>query len=192
MLAVAALAAMASCGNRAEAPASIVDSGELAEMITAKISEISSDSIGSQVVVNLNNPVDSQENDQTLEILAIVLGLGMPSVVVVGIIYMMCLFSYRKRRDHNQIISLALQRGVELPKEFYMGECRQPKSRLNSALTWLAIGIGTLIFSIGCSDHWFGFGLSAILILLGIAKLIVWFVERPHRSKEEADQCSEN
>lgn len=177
-----------------------VDTEALSEKISDKLREIpASDSLGNTIVIKLDAEAHDDfsgigDSEVLIAIVGIIFVFGAPVVIVIGVVYVICRFSYRRQRDRNSVITMALQQGVELPKEFYLNAAGKKRSELCSSLTWIAWGVGFLIVALSCGSRGIGIGIASIPILIGGARLIAWRVERRRQSNvqdDSAEQCPE-
>lgn len=126
-------------------------------------------------------------------IIAIIVGCAMLILICVLPIFFICYFIYRKRVARYRIIEKAIENKIELPEKI-LAELetstseRQAKSPFESAMVWVAWGIGIMLFFIYCNNYKLA-GLCVIPLLVGIAKLITYFIERKNNntSKSEID-----
>ena len=88
-----------------------------------------------------------------------------------------------RQREHNKLIEKAIECNYPLPDDFFKAPKRH-RSRLQSALVWIAWGVGIISFCLIMSNDTV-YAIGLIPLLVGIAKLITYFVE--DRKKEDAE-----
>lgn len=119
---------------------------------------------------------DNQVSEICEMIISIVAILAVP---LAAIIILLIVTHSRRRRllDKYAVIESAMRSGVELPEEFYTGQSRINISlhTLHSALIWIACGATTMLFFIVVGSEEMA-ALMTLLIFVGVAKLIVYFV----------------
>ena len=114
-----------------------------------------------------------------------------PIILFIAIAIVICtffLFRYRGRRDMQQTIRTAIEKGQELTPELIasLGKPRQPSKQqdLRLALIWLAVAAGICLFGMGMGrieEEVFSImlSISAFPAMLGLAYIIMWrFTER--------------
>lgn len=162
------------------------------------------DSIGAQQVVigDKNNEqwlqlekIRLQHNEEMMQyyvgIVAIIVGCAMLILICVLPVFIICYFIYRKRIWRYRILEKAIENKVELPEkllediEATQSE-KRAKSPLESAFMWIACGVGVMLFNIFCNNYALA-GLCIIPLLVGIAKLATYFIERNNHSNKTND-----
>lgn len=108
------------------------------------LSDVKADSTGN-IIVNINIPEDDYDDD----VPAFVAPVALISVIGVFIapvmmVFFICYFIYRTKRDRNRVIYESVVSGHQLPAEFY--KSRPRKIRFQSAVAWLAWSIGLFVF----------------------------------------------
>lgn len=115
--------------------------------------------------------------------------IGVVFIVFIAIIapVLIVFFAIRgitsRQREHNKLIEKAIESNYPLPDNFFSAPKRS-KSRLQSGLVWLAWGLGIIGFCLIISDDTV-YAIGLIPSLVGVAKLITYFVE--DRKKEDAE-----
>lgn len=127
-------------------------------------------------------------SDNMIAIIAIIFGVLTPFLSIVAIVFIALLFAHKKRKLRYHTIELAISNGRDLPDSFYESfDNKNGRSRLQSALVWIAWGIGIALFLL-CVDDIESAFIAAIPLLVGAAKLITYFIEdRPKKVKEDAE-----
>ncbi|MCM1331552.1 MAG: DUF6249 domain-containing protein [Bacteroides sp.] len=108
------------------------------------LSDVKADSTGN-IIVNINIPEDDYDDG----VPAFVAPVALISVIGVFIapvlmVFFICYFIYRTKRDRNRVIYESVVSGHQLPAEFY--KSRPRKIRFQSAVAWLAWSIGLFAF----------------------------------------------
>lgn len=106
-----------------------------------------------------------------------------PFACVVLIVFFAIRGITSRQREHNKLIEKAIESNYPLPDNFFSAPKRS-KSRLQSGLVWLAWGLGIIGFCLIISDDTV-YAIGLIPSLVGVAKLITYFVE--DRKKEDAE-----
>lgn len=157
-----------------------VDKDELKEIVTEAIhsvSTIETDSVSSSTVVFKGVESDADVDFHRVQLVAIIFGTVTGALIIILPVFLICYFIYRRRTIRYRIIEKAIENNVQLPTEFYKAEDARPRrSRLQSALVWIAWGVGIITFLL-IADGTDGIGFGIIPILVGIAKLITYVVE---------------
>lgn len=123
------------------------------------------------------------DGDNVVEIIAVILIFGTPFLISLA------LFSvwYKIKRDRNRVIEIAIRNNVRIDPMIF-SDYKTPRTRLHSALVWMACGAGIILFFI-CVEAEEAIGLGGVPLFVGIAKLITYFVEdrkqRPQTEKEQ-------
>lgn len=95
-------------------------------------------------------------------------------LVPIAIVFIICLFIFKSKRDRNRLIASAMEHGYSLPSEFLVPR-QVPRVRLQSAINYLAWGIGIFIFfqAVGWEE---ASALMLIPIIIGLGKLIAYCI----------------
>lgn len=183
------LLALSSCSNDE------LDQQKLNESISTAITEYlnKSDSATTKQIsepININiRDVSSSDDLAGHYITAIVfIALIIPFLAVVCIIFIIVRFMFKKVQSRNRIIEKAIENNAQLPEDFFKSHIE--KSRLESALVWIAWGIGIalvlLVLNINNEENAQNtYILGLIPFLVGIAKLITYFVEDHNNNQDE-------
>lgn len=157
---------------------------------------ITIDSANTDSTIAINTPkkdkkteitIIQQSNDgQSIGIVLIVfIAIVTPFACVVLIVFFAIRGITSRQREHNKLIEKAIDNNYPLPNNFFEAP-KQNKSRLQSALVWLAWGIGIIAFCLiisGAKNTAYAIGL--IPLLVGSAKLITYFVEDRKKGNAE-------
>lgn len=118
--------------------------------------------------------------EAAVAIVIIFLIFGFPMVTLIVIIWIIAWFSTRKNRERNRVVAMSIERGIPLPPDYFRSTLA--KSRLQSGLVWIMWGIGIAVFFLVLIGLKSAVALGLIPFLVGMAKLITYFVEdRPQK-----------
>ena len=125
------------------------------------------------------------------EQLALLIPIVVPTVtmlVIGGIIMLITYFRFRRRREVQETIRIAIEKGQELPTEF-LETISSPKNRPKKdqdlrrgvVLTAVGLGIGAFGFLVGEVDA-VGplMGIGSIPLLIGLALTALWILRTRH------------
>ena len=194
-----------SCQRKAITQAEI---DEFSRQINKKIEQLDKiKTSDSSVIINDSSATDSivkikAENDKQKAEITIIQGqndrLKSEGVFIIAIVFiaivtpftslvLIVFFAIRgitcRQRERNKLIEKAIDNNYPLPDDFFSSQ-KNPRTRLQSALVWLAWGIGIISFCLIMSNDTV-YAIGLIPLLVGIAKLITYFVE--DRKKEDAE-----
>ncbi|MYA31745.1 MAG: hypothetical protein F4Y31_10990 [Gammaproteobacteria bacterium] len=109
-------------------------------------------------------------------------------LVIGGIIVLITYFRFRRRREVQETIRIAIEKGQELPTEF-LETISSPKNRPKKdqdlrrgvVLTAVGLGIGAFGFLVG-EDDAVGplMGIGSIPLLIGLALTALWILRTRH------------
>lgn len=139
--------------------------------------------------ININiTEMSSGELEAHWITMIVAIGVMTPFIATVIIVLLIVRFYIKKVQSRNRIIEKALDNNAQLPEEFF-NESKKSKTRLQSALVWIAWGIGIAIVLFVLQPEDAGpktsYIIGCIPFLVGIAKLITYFVEDRNNSQEE-------
>lgn len=130
-----------------------------------------------------------ETGERIVELTAIILGISIPFASVILVIFLALSHVHKKRKLRYHTIELAITSGHELPDSFYESfDNPKHKSRLQSALVWMAWGLGLGLLFFVCGEPEFA-AIGSIPLLVGIAKLITYFVEDRPKKEKDAEQA---
>ncbi len=130
---------------------------------------------------------ETKGSNDMIAIIAVLMPFITPIVIVFSIFY----FGYKSKLSRNRLMETAIKNNQEIPKEFFMEKTPKPKSRLQSSIVAFGWGMGILFFFIANSDYKLA-TLSVIPFMIGVAKLITYFVEdRPKLKAEKRVACQD-
>lgn len=199
MIAVIASVTFSSCSRKALTQEEIDDFNrqisEKLEQIENKssrnIDTITIDSTGTDSIVKTDADNNSKKTEITIiqghndgehagEVLIVFIAIVTPFACVVLIVFMILRTVTTRQRERNNLIEKAIENNYTLPHDFF-ASYRNARTRLQSALVWLAWGVGIMAFFLIISDETV-YAIGIIPLLVGVAKLITYFVE--DRKKE--------
>lgn len=199
MIAVIASVTFSSCSRKAITQEEIDDFNrqisEKLEQIENKssrnIDTITIDSTGTDSIVKTDADNNSKKTEITIiqghndgehagEVLIVFIAIVTPFACVVLIVFLALRTVTTRQRERNKLIEKAIESNYTLPRDFF-ASFGNPRTRLHSALVWLAWGVGIMAFFLIITDETV-YAIGIIPLLVGIAKLITYFVE--DRKKE--------
>ena len=145
--------------------------------------EISDSSSSDSVIITPNESakianisIHQSNNDAGFWVVLIVLiAVIIPFASLVLIIFFALRAITSRQREHNKLIEIAIKSNYPLPDNFF-SKPQTSRTRLQSALVWLACGIGSIVFFLIVFDDAL-YAIGIIPLLIGIAKLITYYVE---------------
>lgn len=199
-LAVAFIAGISftSCQRKAITQAEI---DEFSRQINKKIEQLDKiKTSDSSVIINDSSATDSivkikAENDKQKAEITIIQGqndrLKSEGVFIIAIVFiaivtpftslvLIVFFAIRgitcRQRERNKLIEKAIDNNYPLPDDFFSSQ-KNSRTRLQSALVWLAWGVGIVVFFLIVDPTVTAYSIGLIPLLVGAAKLITYFVE---------------
>jgi len=131
-------------------------------------------------MLNRGVPVDFGHGPEVafgvlVPILAISLSLGGPIIIVAIVLYA----SYRKRKQRLELIAKFVDSNREIPQEILnsLDAASAVRNDLRSGLLAMGSGIGVLV-ALGLLAGWEVGALGLIPFFIGLARLLVWKLER--------------
>ncbi|MDE6490522.1 MAG: hypothetical protein K2L49_05115 [Muribaculaceae bacterium] len=147
------------------------------------------DSISDGEPIEVNISVnDKGFGSHIVEIFGVIFIFGGPFIATILIIWLCLRHATARRRGREQLIAMAIERGYALPDGFY--ETTPTKSRLQSGLVWLMWGIGLVIVMTCLGSLSLG-TIGLIPLLVGVAKLITYYVEDRPSAKNDSESDNE-
>lgn len=119
---------------------------------------------------------DRFESEGIFVIIIVFIAIVTPFACIVLIIFFTIRGITSRQREHNKLIEKAIDNNYHLPDNFFISQ-KNPRTRLQSALVWLAWGIGIVGFFLIVDPKNTVYSLGLIPLLVGTAKLITYFVE---------------
>lgn len=149
------------------------------------VSDISPDS-AENIIVNMNIP---KLNDVDREIPMFVAPVAVISVIGVFlcpvlIVFVICYFIYRSKKDRNRVVYESIVTGRALPVGFYKD--RPKNMRFQSAVAWLAWSIGLFVFFAIIDSAEVAF-LMLIPFIIGVGKLAAFFMYDYKKERSDVD-----
>lgn len=127
-------------------------------------------------------------NEGTLALMIPIFSVTMPFLLAGGIVGFVTYFRFRRRREVQETIRIAIEKGQELPTEFLetiSSPKQEPKKdqdlRRGVVLTAVGLGIGAFGFLVG-EDDAVGplMGIGSIPLLIGLALTALWILRTRH------------
>ena len=152
---------------------------------TVATDTVAADTTMTQTAPAVINDYSCDDNDQEspiesiggtlISIIALVGALFVPPLAMLALIW----FVLRYRRDMRQkrfdLITKALDKGVELPADVFD---RPRKTRLSTGITLVALALGIFVLFMCMGEFMIGIGIAAIPLFVGIGKLILYKAEK--------------
>ena len=109
----------------------------------------------------------------------LIVALVFSSLIAIPILIGSLIYRNSQKRREAELIRLAIEKGQPVPS--FPHESASKFGTLKAALVWMAVGLGLIIMVL--SDEifgWTGVAIGAIPLLIGVALLIGWYVERSY------------
>ncbi|MBE6318958.1 MAG: hypothetical protein E7081_08305 [Bacteroidales bacterium] len=160
---------------------------------------ITIDSTGTDttVKINTNTPQTKQDTEITIiqrdntnfgesieTVIIVFIAIITPFACLVLIVFFIIKGITSRQRDRNKLIEKAIENNYPLSEDFFASQ-KSPRTRLQSALVWLAWGIGIMGFFYIVAPTETVYAIGLIPLLVGIAKLITYFLEDRKKESEE-------
>lgn len=115
-----------------------------------------------------------------------ILGLILPFVSVIILIWLLLHFRNERERDRLRVIEMSITRGCPLPTEFYTHTGKNsPDRKLQSGICWIGAGLAIMIFFCNVADEVAPIGILPIFV--GIAQLAAYRVQSRRRKDMETN-----
>lgn len=129
-------------------------------------------------------------NEATLALMIPVLSVSLPFLLAGGIVGVVTYYRYRRRREVQETIRLAIEKGQELPAEF-LETISSPKDLpkkpkkdqdLRRGVVLMAVGLGVAAFGILVGEDAVRplMGIGSIPFLIGAALTALWVLRSRH------------
>ncbi len=206
VVALIACVSLSSCKREAITQEDIE---EFSRQINAKLEQLDnkktsdssvfiSDSSATDSIINIKAENDNQKAEITIiqaqkdrfksEGIFVVAIVFIVIVTPFASIILIAFFAIRgitnRQRERNKLIEKAIENNYPLPEDFFASQ-KNTRTRLQSSLVWLAWGIGTMGFFYIVDPTETAFSIGLIPLLVGVAKLITYFVEDRKKESEE-------
>jgi len=110
-----------------------------------------------------------------------IVGIVFTVIAVIGVAIIIA--SIKKRKMEIDAYKAAIEKGLPVPE---LKIVKSPISTLKAALVWIADGIGFGLLMIADGDAE-GLAVSSIPILIGVALMISYYIEKKEREKEKSE-----
>lgn len=203
VVALIANISLSSCQRKAISQEEI---DEFSRQINAKLEQIDNkttsdsnafinDSSSADSIVKIKTEKENQKAEITIiqhkndgenfnVVFIVFIAIATPFACAVLIVFFIIRGITSRQREHNKLIEKAIENNYPLPDNFFDAPKRH-KSRLQSSLVWLAWGIGTMGFFYIVDPTETAYSIGLIPLLVGVAKLITYFVEDHKKESEE-------
>ena len=203
VVALIANISLSSCQRKAISQEEI---DEFSRQINAKLEQIDNkttsdsnafinDSSSADSIVKIKTEKENQKAEITIiqhkndgenfsGVFIVFIAIATPFACAVLIVFFIIRGITSRQREHNKLIEKAIENNYPLPDNFFDAPKRH-KSRLQSSLVWLAWGIGTMGFFYIVDPTETAYSIGLIPLLVGVAKLITYFVEDHKKESEE-------
>lgn len=194
---------LSSCQRKAISQEEI---DEFSRQINAKLEQIDNkttsdsnafinDSSSADSIVKIKTEKENQKAEITIiqhkndgenfsGVFIVFIAIATPFACAVLIVFFIIRGITSRQREHNKLIEKAIENNYPLPDKFFDAPKRH-KSSLQSSLVWLAWGIGTMGFFYIVDPTETAYSIGLIPLLVGVAKLITYFVEDHKKESEE-------
>ena len=124
----------------------------------------------------IQNQKDRFESEGIFILAIVFIAIVTPFASIVLIIFFAIRGITSRQRERNKLIEKAIDNNYPLPDNFFISQ-KSPRTRLQSALVWLAWGVGVVAFFLIVDPTVTAYSLGLIPLLVGAAKLITYFIE---------------
>ena len=138
------------------------------------------------------------KNKNAIALTAVTFGTVIPFTAICVIIWLVCYYNSKKRKEKYRLIEKAIEKGVNIPESvFNEGKTKgknesKPIAQIRKAIVLISVGIAGIIFFIICNSAEMA-GLVSMVALIGIGNLIVGILEyRKQQGKAEQEETIEN
>lgn len=118
-----------------------------------------------------------------------IIAIALPLLMAFGIVAVVAYYRFRKRREVQETIRIAIEKGQELPTEFLETISSPKKDQpgkdqdLRRGIVLIAVGLGVGLFGVLVGDDdAVGplMGIGSIPLLIGIAFTTLWILRTRH------------
>ncbi|GEM_PF-2132838 len=185
------ISACSSSSSKKELEISDFDRERIADVVRAEIAATPSiDSLANTpLIVAPSIEVNDRSSMTALRIVALTVPFGF----VIVIVWMLLNFKNQNLIAKYKVIELSINNREKLPEVFYTGAKATRdalnRRRLFNGMIWMAFGITGMVFflSINNSDTNPGFAISLLPTLIGVAKIICYYIDNKAQNKSNAD-----
>lgn len=124
----------------------------------------------------IQNQKDQFESEGIFILAIVFIAIVTPFASIVLIIFFAIRGITSRQRERNKLIEKAIDNNYPLPDNFFISQ-KSPRTRLQSALVWIAWGVGVVAFFLIVDPTVTAYSLGLIPLLVGAAKLITYFIE---------------
>lgn len=113
-----------------------------------------------------------------------ILGLTIPFLFVIALIWLLLHFRNERERDRLRLIEVSLNKGCPLPTEFYTSTGKSsPIGKLQSGICWIGAGITIMFFFGNVADDMTPIGILPVFV--GIAQIAAYRVQSRKQKESE-------
>lgn len=124
------------------------------------------------------------EAENSVDVLEIV-GCVTPFIFVLILVALLIYSKIKRTRMRNELVIKALDKGVVLPDYVFAdGKKRKKTDALSTALIVMAVGVAVPLFFVWNEDYAVAI-LTSMVFLIGLAKLIVYLVNRKEKKQND-------
>lgn len=158
------------------------------EALAEPVAQVQADPAGNTFEQAIGQHFMPHDMDTTaIAIMGIVGVFIAPAVVAILIVWLWFRHNGRKEQMKFDTLRLMVEKGVPIPEKFsFVESAPAPGASLRRGLILIALGIGIVCFFliVGANE---GTALGAIPFFIGLAYLLIWYLERNKaRSDEQA------
>jgi hypothetical protein len=118
--------------------------------------------------------------DSVIAMTAIIVTFGTAIVIVIALV----LANIKKRQMEIEAYKTAVEKGLPVP---VLKIQKSPVRTLKGGIVWIAVGLGLFILIVSEGERK-GLGVCAIPILVGIALIISYYIEKKSVQSEQSKQ----
>ena len=107
------------------------------------------------------------------------------TVIVIAVVIVLA--GLKKRKLEIEAYKAAIEKGLEVPE--FKSMQKSPLSTLKAALIWIAIGVGFGLMMLA-EHEYSGMLFFSIPILIGVALIISYVLEKKEHEKEKAEKAA--
>ncbi len=116
------------------------------------------------------------------EVLLPVVAISVIFLTIGVVVFFILYYRHKEKKARYELMSKAIEAGRDIPADFFNVESA-PKSPLGSIATYVAVGLGIIIFFTLDGDIEL-VGIGLIPLLIGVGKFIAWKYEQKKECKQ--------
>lgn len=106
-----------------------------------------------------------------------------PFVLVILIVFIATNFKNKESVRKHELFTKAIEAGQAIPESYFKEQEKPKTSNLQKGAIWLGVGLALVIASFVTNSNLFTLGI--IPAFIGVAFLLVYFIEKPKKSSSE-------